>query len=168
MRLFLAGIALVLLAACSPQPGTVTAASGKATTTTKAENPTWGKRFTWSDGLAIEVAAPAVCKPGEFAAPPNAARAVKFKITIVNGTDKPFEAAMFTFGSDAQFDGAKAETMFDSGGGCGNGGLESGTVMPGKTYTYEIAYAVGAKPGEMQLVFEPHLGQDKAVFAGQA
>jgi hypothetical protein len=42
------------------------------------------------------------------------------------------------------------------------------TVLPGKTYTYEAAYSVGAQPGEMQLVFEPSFNADKAAFVGQA
>jgi hypothetical protein len=75
---------------------------------------------------------------------------------------------MLTVGGNAQFNGAKAETVFDSSGGCGNGGLESGTVLPGKTYTYEVAYAIGWDGGELQLGFEPHLGQDTVNFVGPA
>jgi hypothetical protein len=172
MRLVLVGLALVLLAACSPKPGTVSSASGTPqaapSTAAKAESPTWGKRFTWPDGLAVEVSAPAACKPSEYASPSDVKRAVKFKVLIVNGTDKPFEVAMLTVGGDAQFNGAKAESVFDSAGGCGNGGLEAGTVLPGKTYTYEVTFSVGPQPGEMQLGFEPHFGQDKAVFVGPA
>jgi hypothetical protein len=167
------GLALVLLSACSPNKGTVTDASGKDTTgpssaKAPAETPTWGKRYTWQDGLAVEVSAPAACKPGQFAAPQGVKRAVKFKILIVNNTDKPFEAALLTVGGDAQFNQAKAETVFDSAGDCGNGGLESATVMPAKTYSYEVAYSVGTAPGEMQLAFEPQIGGTKAVFVGQA
>jgi hypothetical protein len=171
MRFVVAGLALVLLAACTPKTGAVSDAPGKAATpsaTAVAEHPTWGKRFTWADGLAVEVGAPAACKPGKYAQPDGIKRAVKFKINIVNGTDKPFEAATLTVGGDAQFAGAKSETVFDSSGGCGDGGLETATVLPGKTYSYEVAFSVGTQPGEMQLAFEPHYGQDKAVFVGQA
>ncbi|GGN20566.1 hypothetical protein GCM10011609_72240 [Lentzea pudingi] len=41
-------------------------------------------------------------------------------------------------------------------------------MLPGKTYTFHIAYSVGAQPGEMQLVFEPTFNSDKAAFVGQA
>lgn len=129
--------------------------------------PTWGKRYTWANGLAVEVAAPVACTPGEYAAPQNIARAVKFKVTVTNGTGAAFETALMSMGDDAQFNGQKAERVFDSGGGCG-GGFETVTVLPGKTYTYEAAYSVGAQPGEMQLVFEPTFNSDKAVFVGQA
>ncbi|HEX6343705.1 hypothetical protein [Umezawaea sp.] len=131
-----------------------------------AGSPTWGTRYTWKDGLAVDVAAPAACTPGEFAAPQGVVRAVKFTIVITNGTDKPFETAGLSFGSDAQFAGKKAESVFDSNGGCG-GGFESSTVMPGKTFTFEQSYSVGAEPGEMQLVLQPGFGSDKAVFTGQ-
>ncbi|MFB9909364.1 hypothetical protein [Allokutzneria oryzae] len=134
-----------------------------------AQTSTWGKRHTWKDGLAVEVSAPAACTPGQSSAPSNIERAVKFTITVTNGTDKPFDAALLTVGGDAQFNGRKAEAVFDHSGGCGgNGGFESATVLPGKTYTYETSYAVGAQPGEMQLALRPSFTADKAVFIGQA
>ncbi len=74
---------------------------------------------------------------------------------------------MLSIGGDAQFDGRKAESVFDSSGECG-GSFESGTVMPGKTYTYDKAYSVGAQPGEMQIVLQPGFSSDKAVFTGPA
>ncbi|MGA6163308.1 hypothetical protein [Amycolatopsis magusensis] len=132
-----------------------------------ADAPTWGKRYTWADGLAIDVSAPAACEPGGSASPSNAERAVKFTVTVTNGTGEPFNTSVLTVGGEAQFGGAGAEKIFDSSGECG-GGLESATVLPGKTYTYTVAYAVGAQPGEMQLVFQPSFGSDKAIYVGEA
>lgn len=129
--------------------------------------PTWGERHTWANGLSVDVGAPVACTPGQYAVPQNIARAVKFKVTITNGTGAAFETALMSMGDDAQFNGQKAERVFDSSGGCG-GGFESATVLPGKTYTYEAAYSVGAQPGEMQFVFEPAFNSDKAVFVGKA
>ncbi|NUT95858.1 MAG: hypothetical protein HOY78_27925 [Saccharothrix sp.] len=130
--------------------------------------PTWGKRYTWKDGLAVEVSAPTDCTPGKYAAPQNVARGAKVTITVVNGTDKAFDAGLLSVGSDAQFDGRKADTIFDSNGPCGGSGFENATVLPGKTYTYEAAYAVGEQPGELQITLQPTFGADKAVFVGQA
>ena len=132
-----------------------------------AQTPSWGKRYTWANGLAVEVAAPVACTPGQFSVPSNIVRAVKFKVTITNGMPAAFETALLTLGDDAQFNGQKAERIFDSNGGC-DSTFDSATVLPGKTYTYEVAYAVGAQPGEMQLVFEPSFNSDKAAFVGQA
>lgn len=131
------------------------------------ENPTWGKRYTWPNGLSVDVGKPVACTPGQFSAPPNITRAVKFEITITNGTSAAFETALMSIGTDAQFNGQKADMVFDSGGGC-DSTFDSATVLPGKTYTFHIAYSVGAQPGEMQLVFEPTFNSDKAAFVGQA
>ncbi|MCP3800871.1 hypothetical protein NLX83_16520 [Allokutzneria sp. A3M-2-11 16] len=134
----------------------------------RVEQLTWGKRHTWRDGLAVEVSAPAACTPGPYAAPAKIARAVKFTVTVTNGTDKPFETAVLSVGSDAQFDGRTAEAVFDHSGGCGgNGGFGSATVLPGRTYTYDVSYSIGAEPGEMQLTLRPSFVADKAVFTGR-
>lgn len=132
-----------------------------------ATPPTWGKRYTWANGLAIAVAEPVACTPGKYSAPPNIVRAVKFQVTITNGTSAAFETALLSLGNDAQFNGQKAERIFDTSGGCGST-FDTATVLPGKTYTYDVAYSVGAQPGEMQLVFEPSFNSDKAAFVGQA
>ena len=129
--------------------------------------PTWGERYTWANGLSIDVVPPVACTPGQYSAPPNIVRAVKFKVTITNGTSAAFETALLSLGNDAQFNGQRAERIFDTSGACG-GTLDTATVLPGKTYTYEVAYSVGAQPGEMQLVFEPSFNSDKAAFVGQA
>jgi hypothetical protein len=129
--------------------------------------PTWGERYTWANGLAVDVAAPVACTPGQYSAPSNITRAVKFKVVITNGTSAAFETALLSLGNDAQYNGQKAERIFDTSGACGST-LDTATVLPGKTYTYEVAYSVGAQPGEMQLVFEPSFNSDKAAFVGQA
>ncbi|MCO1577922.1 DUF4352 domain-containing protein [Crossiella sp. SN42] len=132
-----------------------------------AETPTWGKRYTWPDGLAVEVAKPVACKPGKYASPSTVERAVKVSVTVVNGTREPVQTGLLLGLTDAQFDGREARSVTDFNGPCGTG-LDSGTVLPGKSFTYEVAYAVGAKPGELQLAFQPGFGKDKAVFVGQA
>jgi hypothetical protein len=174
MRWFVVAGLVIALSACSPtvNKGDVSNASGKPATeqpvSAKAETPTWGKRYKWPDGLAVEVSPPTACKPGQYAVPTEIKRAVKFKILIVNDTKNPFEAGQLSIGSDAQFNGAKAENIIDPQGACGNGGIESATILPGKTYSYEVAYAVAPAPGELQLAFEPVFGADKAVYVGQA
>ncbi|MGM1060781.1 hypothetical protein [Saccharothrix sp. Mg75] len=130
--------------------------------------PGWGRRCTWKSGLAVDVFPPVACTPGEYASPQGVERAVKITVTVTDGTDKAFETAVLTIGGDAQFNGKKAEQVFDSDGECGGGGLDSTAVLPGKTYTYEASYSVGAQPGELQVAFQPDFGSDKAVFIGQA
>lgn len=167
--------ALLLTACATPNvnTGTVTPGSGQAAPAqapaAEKKPPTWGERYTWPNGLAIEIAKPVACKPGQYAIPKVPARAVKVTFKITNGTDKPFDPGMLSFGSDVQFAGASAEKVYDSSGSCDAGvGLETATVLPGKTYSYEVAYAVGAEPGELQIALQPAFGEDKAVFVGPA
>lgn len=43
-----------------------------------------------------------------------------------------------------------------------------GTILPGRSYSYEQTFSVGADNGEMQLGLQPHFGGDEAIFLGQA
>jgi hypothetical protein len=116
-----------------------------------AEALTWSKRYTWDNGPAVEISAPVECTPSEFSMPQDIERAVKFTVTVINDTAEAFDPMMLSMGGDAPLNSAATEQIFDSNGDCGGGGMESATVMPGKTYTYDAAYSVGAEPGEMQL-----------------
>lgn len=142
------------------EPGSASGESGDS------GQATWGEQFTWESGVAVKVSKPTPCTPSDFASPQNIERAMKFTVTVVNNSDEPVNIVDLTPGGDATFNGGKAETIFDSDGECGDGGMESTTVLPGKTYRYDVAYAVGPKPGELQLVFNPILGQE-AVFVGK-
>lgn len=163
---------IALLGACTPPTvgkGEIGAAGAPAAAAAEeVKTAGWGQRYTWKDGLALEVAAPTACKPSQFAIPEGIERAVNFRITIINGTDKPVEAASFGFGTDAQFGNEKAERIFDSSGGCGRKD-GSGTVLPGKTMVFDLAFAVAKAEGEMQMTFAPNMFfGDKAVFVGKA
>ncbi|ONI85288.1 hypothetical protein ALI144C_13350 [Actinosynnema sp. ALI-1.44] len=162
--------AVLLLSACDAKPGTVSqgAATGPSKAEAPAKNPTWGEKYTWPDGLAVQVDAPKVCKPSDYAMPQNMKRAVKVKVTVTNGMDKQFDAGQLSFGLDAQFAGAKAERVIDVSGPCDGTGLAGGTVLPGKTFTFEESFAVGAQQGELQLAFEPTYGKAKAIYVGPA
>ncbi|MPY96831.1 MAG: hypothetical protein GEU97_02330 [Actinophytocola sp.] len=127
---------------------------------------TWGERFTWESGVTVRVSKPATCTPSEFAGVGNNERAVKFAVTVISDSDESVNTVDLTPSGDATFNDRKAETIFDSGSDCGDGGMASTTVLPGKKYSYDVAYAVGQKPGELQLVFDPMLGQE-AVFIGK-
>ncbi len=80
----------------------------------------------------------------------NNERAVKFTVTVINDSDESVNTVDLTPSGDATFNDRKTETIFDSGSDCGDGGMESTTVLPGKKYNYDVAYAVGQKPGELR------------------
>ncbi|WP_132111045.1 hypothetical protein [Actinocrispum wychmicini] len=148
------------------------AAAGPTTVSTSSPaspaTATWGKRYTWPDGLAIEVAQPKSCTPSKNAYPPGVKRGVIVSITVINGTKQAFDAGMLGMGSDRQFAGHPADSVGDSGGPCKAGTFVAGTVLPGKTLTYTESYAVDATPGELQLAFQPSFGAEKVFFVGQA
>jgi len=166
--------AALLLAGCSTPPvntGSVSPASGGAPSSAAAADakkpPTWGERYTWPNGVAIEVAKPTTCKPGKYASPPNVVRAVKVPVTVFNNSDKAFDASLLSAPS-AQFAGASAEAVFDSNGPCESGAMTAATVLPGKTYKLDLAFSVGKDAGELQVALQPDMMGDKAVFVGQA
>ncbi|GAA3844517.1 hypothetical protein GCM10022243_08590 [Saccharothrix violaceirubra] len=129
---------------------------------------TWNQRFKWKDGLVAEIATPTVCTTGTFAVPRKINRAVKVTITVTNGTDRPFDAAVLTrVGGDGKFDNRKADLIQDSpDGGCG-GGVETQSVAPGSSFTYDVAYSVSPQTGKLEITLQPGFNADKAVFSGQ-
>lgn len=157
-------------AAPAQEEGRVSPGSAAAPAEEQADDgtATWGERYTWPDGLAVEVSEPVACKPGEMAMPQGIKRAVKVTVTVINGTEEEFNAGALSIGTEAQFDGAAAEDVFDSGGGCGPGLDMGGTVLPGKTFRTEMAFSVGKNPGELQLVLQPTFNADKAIYVGKA
>lgn len=166
-------VAAVLLAGCSSpavNTGQVGPASVPAATqqpAVKTAPPTWGQRYTWPSGIAIDIAEPKACKPSSSAAPGEIARAVKLHMTVTNGSPQPYDVGFLT-APTVQFASTKAESITDIDGPCGNGGMEVATVLPGKTYAFDIAYAVGKDPGELQVEFQTDFTGDKAVFVGKA
>lgn len=174
IRLVLAGLLVLVVTACSPatvNTGMVSSASGSVAPvapTSSQPAPTWGQRYTWSDGLAVEVSKPRSCTPGKYAYPQGVKRAAALTITIINGRNKPVDVMDFSIANDAQFASHKAESLDDWDGPCKTTKYPSGTVLPGKTFNFDAAYTVDPQPGELQIAFQPGLGIDQAVFVGQA
>jgi hypothetical protein len=171
-----AGFAVLTTAGCLDEAGKGAVSDGsgaKAAPAAKAEAPdnsaaTWGKRYTWPDGLAVEVSKPITCKPGEYSSPQHPPRAIKVTILVINGTGKTIDPSLLTVADDAQFNGEQAESLFDSGGSCDETSMSSATVLPGKTYKVKLAFVVDKQPGEFQLALQPDFGAEKAVFVGNA
>jgi hypothetical protein len=165
--------AALLLAGCGApkvNSGSVSNASGEAPSVAAADAkapPTWGQRYTWPDGVAIEVGKPAACKTGQYAQPPKIERAVTMQVTVINGSDKPFDATLLSV-AQATFAGERAEAVFDSNGKCKDSTMTAATVLPGKTLKIDMSFAVAKDPGELQVEFQPGVIGDKAVFVGQA
>jgi hypothetical protein len=123
----------------------------------------FGQRVTFDDGLAVEVTAPQPYKPSRYAAGHDGDRAVKFDITVVNGSDEPYDAVMTVV--NATHGGRQVSRIFDSA----NGGSENpaGTVLPGKSTTFTVALSLGEAVGELQLEVTPGFLGEPAIFTGQ-
>ncbi|GAA2852556.1 hypothetical protein GCM10010472_07180 [Pseudonocardia halophobica] len=151
----------------STSSGTVSGAAPTAAAgaPAAAQTVSFGQTYTYKDGLAVTIAAPADFTPSRFAAPQNVDRAVLLTVTVQNGTTQNYDVNTFGNGPNVTFDGAKAEEITD---------LdqlqlaESATVLPGKSYTYEKAFAVGSGTGELQAEWTREVFSDPVIFMGRA
>ena len=153
--------------AVSPGSAAPEAPAPAADAAAETKTATWGERYTWADGLAIEVSEPKPCKPSEYSVPENIERAVVVTIRVTNGAKETFDSSLLSVGGSAQHAGKPAESVFDTDGPC-SGGVESADILPGKSFEYQQAFAVGKAPGELQLAFQPNFGATKAIFLGRA
>jgi hypothetical protein len=162
--------ALDELAGPSPLPAAADAAGAPpavlgqqgapATTPTAA----FGQRVTFDDGVAVELTAPQAFQPSRSAAGADRDRAVTAEVTVVNGSGQPLDAVMVMV--RATHGGREAPQIFDSAKGIGGAAL--GTVLPGKTITFPVAFSVGEGPAELQVEVNPNFLGDPAIFIGQA
>ncbi|MCE0768161.1 hypothetical protein LWC35_35485 [Pseudonocardia kujensis] len=155
----------------SASSGTVSGAAAPAAPTAAASAPAasqtvgFGQTYTYEDGLAVTIAAPADFTPSSSAYPQDVDRAVLLTVTVQNGTDKPFELNTFGNGPDVTFAGAHADEITDPQK---LEVAESTTVLPGKGYTYKKAFAVGSGTGELQAEWKREIFSDPVIFTGRA
>lgn len=107
----------------------------------------FGETVTYDDGLSVTVSEPTQINPGEYAYP-EVAEATQFTITIVNGSDAPFDPS-FAYGS-VQSSNVEAEEVFSDT----LGGPPSTTVLPGRETTYKAAFAT-ADPSDIVFQLAP-------------
>ena len=126
---------------------------------------TFGQRYTWSSGVAIEVAKPQPFKPSASAAGNRRDRAILVTTTVVNTSKKPYEFNSFTMGPTATHDGQTAPSIVDFG----NDSISetpATTILPGKSLTYKAAYSIGATPADLQLEYSEGFEGSPAIFVG--
>ncbi len=121
----------------------------------------FGQTYTWADGLAVTVSAPADYKPSKSAAGAKAGVPyLVFTITIVNGTDTPFDPVLFH--ATAQSGNEEAEPIFDSANKVG--GSPSTKVLPGREVTFKIAFSTPT-PTDVVLEVSPSFEHDSVMYA---
>ena len=145
---------------------TTEAASDTETTAPAASaddgTQTFGKGYQWEDGLQVVVSRPTPFKPSASAAHAKGdTYFVMFTVTIVNGTDKPYDPTLFsTTGSSGD---EEAEEVFDTDNGL-NGSPDT-KILKGKSKKFKIGY--GAKKGaDFVLEVTPGFEYDSALFTG--
>ena len=143
------GAALLLaLTSCGSPGGTVTSTGGGANTasqeapaTTEAApastTPRLGDTFTYSDGMVVTVGVATPFTPSEYITIPEGTTAVSFEVTVVNGTDEPYQPIGFT--ASILSAGKQATPLYDSANGINTPTVE---VPAGKSITWTIAFFV--------------------------
>lgn len=119
----------------------------------------FGDSFTYEDGLQITVSTPTAMTSGQWAIPANAEGSA-FTVTIVNGTDAPFDPVMTNL--TAQSGNTEAEQIFDSENGYN--GPPSTTLLPGREAQFKVAFAT-SDPDDIVLEIAPSWDHEAAIYA---
>ncbi|WP_329117833.1 DUF4190 domain-containing protein [Streptomyces sp. NBC_01465] len=149
---------------------TAPADSGASASEEPAEEPAedkplaFGQAMTYDDGIKVTVGKPATYKPDEFAAGHKAGNvAVQVKITIVNGTKKPYDITLaLPSAKDAK--GAEPEMVFD---GHYSSKPFAGKLLPGKQAVSQFTFSLPADAAkELQVELSPDIEHDDAIWVG--
>lgn len=145
----------------APLPPGATAPASDGSSNTPA-TATFGQRVTYENGLAVEVTAPQAYRPGQYSVGHDRDRAIRFEVTIVNGSSEQIDA--ITAVVRGTHDGRDAPMIFDSAKGLN--GPPQGVILPGNSITFPVALSIGKEPGALQVDVTPGFLSDPAVFTG--
>ncbi len=101
-----------------------------------------GETAKFPDGVEVGISAPESYTPSQYAAGNTFPNNVVWTVTITNGSDKPFDPALFNM--TVQSGGQEGSQVFDSNS---EGGVEVGTqatttILPGKSTSWKAAWSV--------------------------
>lgn len=119
----------------------------------------FGEAFTYSDGIQITVGEPTSMTSGEWASPENT-QGSAFTVTIVNGSQAPFDPSMANI--SVQSANTEAEQIFDSEGGYGSS--PETTLLPGREASYKVAFAT-SDPKDLVVEATPSWDHVAALYA---
>jgi hypothetical protein len=147
--------------------GTTTSAQAQAAADGSAAHPlafgqTWGN----DSQIKVTLGAPAPYTPSGSAFIPggSAARAIALDVTIAvpASLGKAFPAMLLT--TQATAGSAQAQSIEDVGN---NVGRPSANVLPGKSLTWRIAFAVPAGPSDFTCTVSTAIGGQDVYFTGK-
>jgi hypothetical protein len=149
-----------------PPPSSPPASAAEGADGLESAPLTFGQRFTWPSGIAVEVAQPVPFYPSRSATGTTGNRVVMVRTTVRNGGTEPYRLDVFSLGPEATYGGVEATKVVDRAQGTGN--LKDVVVAPGGSFTYATALAVGAGPALLELDYTEALGDDDpAIFVGR-
>lgn len=119
----------------------------------------FGETATFEDGISVTVGKPQKFQPTEWASFDKAPSYVKFKVTIVNGTDAAYDAsgAFVT----VQSGDLEAGEVFDTERGLDGSPMTK--VLPGRQSSYWVGFGVQT-PKDIVMDFQVDWDHDAAVF----
>lgn len=121
----------------------------------------FGDTFTYDDGLSVTVGKPAKYTPSPYAAGyKKGDTALRFNVTIVNKTGKPFDPSMAY--STLQSGNNEADEIYDSENDLN--GAPSTKVLDGREVTWDIGYSCPA-PNDLVLEIQPSFEYDSALYS---
>ncbi|BAK36877.1 hypothetical protein MLP_38630 [Microlunatus phosphovorus NM-1] len=106
----------------------------------------FGKSYTWDDGLTITIGKPSKFKPSDYAEVDGAKAYRRFTITVVNKTSGPIDLAVTYI--TMQSNNKEAEQVFDSEKGLE--GSPSTKLLKGRESEWDIGFGV-ANPDDMVM-----------------
>lgn len=115
------------------------------------KQPTFGQSYTWDNGLTLTVSKPKPFKPSAYAAgAEKPGTSLRFEITVVNKTGKPYEIVGDYV--TLQSGNTEAEQIFDSEKGLN--GTPNTPVLDGREAKYSIGFQV-QKPQDLVMQYQP-------------
>ncbi|MEU8956594.1 hypothetical protein AB0C93_20075 [Streptomyces sp. NPDC048518] len=146
--------------------GTLAAAAAPPTAVAADKAGAWGDTKKWGDGLTITVSKPQKFTPSPYAVGHEAKnQAVKWRITVHNGSEEPFQGVLMTVNVKSGADGENCAQIFD-GDKIGTG-IE-GTVSPGSSGTAVFGFDVPrGQLNKVDLEVRPNLDDHGEHWVGK-
>lgn len=169
-RILVSVMAVMLLAGCSQaSPASGGPQSNHTTATEEAPVPSvttadpnvpiaFGETRTYKDGLSVTVNPGRRYTLSEYTAPNQFKTHLRFTVTVINHTGKPYDATMFTSsamsGTAAAVEEINGTTLM---------GGPTTPVLPGRTAKWDIAFGV-ANPKDVVLEATPGFEYQPTLF----
>lgn len=146
-------------AAAAEETEEASATESASASPTEEPMPQFGESYTWEDGITIKIGQPKAYKPSQSAAVTGDGDAIAFNVTIVNGTGKRFDPAMFN--ATMQSSNVEADQIYDSAKKLE--GAPSTTILPKRESSFQLGFTVADKK-DLVLEVAPSWDHESVIF----